>query len=371
MDATCCRRVLLTTAFLVLGGCGTEPVDPATTYSCVDQTAESRSALEGGIRVEGPGYFVLAPRDGAGLVDTARANANPERWRYSTDGRLAIDTDGVVIHPAGEVVLAQPTPAPSSLDPATLAPIVVAPHHPPRATRHVFVGVELSSSDDVPVQVFDLEDPTWTSRFSSSVSIVDHQGGAHAVTLYYTRTGKLAYTFHAVAESYYGPAIVTGGRLDFHEDGHLLHATNEAHGWWVAHGVEGPELAFVFGGQAFDDDVHRHGGEDPSSRRTVLRPSPFGVGWLSHDGFLAGDAIGIDVASNGTLTAGYSSGQTIPLGRIVLATFDRPCALEPVADVDGAPLFAATRASGPPRLAAPDDDSPAGALIPGRIEPSS
>jgi flagellar hook protein FlgE len=72
------------------------------------------------------------------------------------------------------------------------------------------------------------------------------------------------------------------------------------------------------------------------------------VNALSQDGYAAGQVIGVSVADGGHIVANYSNGQTLEVGRVVLADFNGEDWLQ---KLDGG-AFAETLDSGPPILGA-------------------
>jgi flagellar hook protein FlgE len=72
------------------------------------------------------------------------------------------------------------------------------------------------------------------------------------------------------------------------------------------------------------------------------------VNALSQDGYSAGEVIGVGVSDGGRIVASYSNGQTLEVGRVILAAFNGQDALE---KLDGG-AFSETLESGPPMLGA-------------------
>ncbi|MEO6897006.1 MAG: flagellar hook protein FlgE [Caldimonas sp.] len=94
--------------------------------------------------------------------------------------------------------------------------------------------------------------------------------------------------------------------------------------------------------------------------------SQFGVTDLVQDGYAAGQLIGVQVESNGIISARYSNGQTKPAGQLELATFHNPQGLQPL----GGNTWARSFTSGDPLVGVPGDGN-IGVLQAGALEESN
>ena len=94
--------------------------------------------------------------------------------------------------------------------------------------------------------------------------------------------------------------------------------------------------------------------------------SQFGVTNLVQNGYAAGQLIGVQVESNGIISARYSNGQTKPAGQFELATFHNPQGLQPL----GGNAWARSFTSGDPLVGVPGDGN-IGVLQAGALEESN
>ena len=72
----------------------------------------------------------------------------------------------------------------------------------------------------------------------------------------------------------------------------------------------------------------------------------FSVNELQQDGYASGRMTGIEVSSNGVVSARFTNGQSTQLGKVVLASFSNPNGLQQ----KGGTSWAETFTSGSPRL---------------------
>ena len=77
--------------------------------------------------------------------------------------------------------------------------------------------------------------------------------------------------------------------------------------------------------------------------------SPFSVLSLSQDGYPSGSLNGLDIDAGGTVRANYTNGQTVALGKVMIANFANPMGLEKA----GSSLFRTSVNSGEPQVGEP------------------
>jgi flagellar hook protein FlgE len=190
--------------------------------------------------------------------------------------------------------------------------------------------------------------------FTSSVTIYDSLGVGHEVTVLFERTDASTWTWRAVtdATAVYdssGTAVsstsgaayeLAQGTLAFDTDGNVSGFTQvDTAGPWSFYGSAQPVLSFDFGmdatGAATDGSVMMNG--DESSLTSV-----------SQDGYGTASLTSVEIQSDGSIVGTYSSGESMTMGQVALATFRSTAGLERL----GGSLFAESSASGQAALAA-------------------
>jgi len=93
---------------------------------------------------------------------------------------------------------------------------------------------------------------------------------------------------------------------------------------------------------------------------------PFSANSVAQDGYSAGRLTNLEIDNYGTVNAGYSNGQNITLGKIMLASFQNQSGLKQI----GNSTFISTAASGDPELGEASEDG-FGQILSGSLERSN
>jgi len=183
----------------------------------------------------------------------------------------------------------------------------------------------LSESDDVPVQTFDITDPAGTSSFSNSVVAYDSLGGAHTVTVYYTRNGAQSWEWNAVVDGSEvaggtpdTPTLIARGTLGFNTDGQLDTETRDTSLPPIDFANATPDQQITFD---FGDSITTDGG---TGEGTTAFAENFAVNSLDQDGFRTGEFIDLEVDRDGVVVASYTNGERVTVARVALADFRSP-----------------------------------------------
>jgi flagellar hook protein FlgE len=194
----------------------------------------------------------------------------------------------------------------------------------------------------------------------------DSIGNAHAVDVYFRKSGPGAWEVHVLAkgsELAGGPANqnaeIGTGALTFDTSGALQNVT------WntpVTASFQGaaPNQALTFDfGKPIAAGGNGLGG-------TTQFGSASAISAQSQDGYASGDLAGVKITPDGVVSGTYSNGQTVAVGRLAVAKFR---ANEGLAKC-GQNLWQATRESGDPAVGAAGDGGRA-TMVAGSLEQSN
>lgn len=306
------------------------------------------------LALSGEGFFALAPELGSGEVIYTRA------------GEFAVNKDGYIVSNEGWFLRAFPVDSEGQISATSMnatGPIQLPPAvGSPEATTDLRIATNLPStadpiSDGGAVQDIDPLDPE-TYSFSTSATIYDSLGNEHIVTTYYQKMdavipgvddnewqmsvfidGADVKDPAAVAGTPY--PLVEGTRLSFTAEG-ILDAVDP----------DPITLSFTDGGLtewasgAADQTITL------SLNGSTQNSGPFNVGALTVNGFPTGRLTGVDVSEDGLIRATYSNGQAVPIGKIALANFANPQALNKIGNTawkettDSGPVIAGEASTG-------------------------
>ena len=317
------------------------------------------------LAVNGTGFFALA--DDTGTV-------------YSRDGAFLLDEEGFLVNSAGLKVQAFPPVATGeNTDPkdvlfsnGVLSDIQLDRNiGRPSATGQIDLGLNFRSDIPFPEPV-DIAasgtaiDPAIQASFdyTNTLTVYDSLGNPHAVTLYARRTAENTYSARAFLDGdplNFDPLNTPAGEvldLTFTADGTLEGIAFQGNGpapgitELAANAINAPgaeplNLEFDFDG-------------------STMLGSSFSITRQSQDGFSTGRPTGLQINSEGMITAGYTNGRVEVLGKIALATFGNEQGLQSV----GSNGFVVTAESGAAALGEPGT-STLGLIQSGGLETSN
>jgi flagellar hook protein FlgE len=156
---------------------------------------------------------------------------------------------------------------------------------------------------------------------------------------------------------------VATGTLRFDTAGRLINNTTDAQGFYPKDS-QGPQaLSFNFGSGTTPGGTAAAGsGLDGLTQYAATSA----VSFVTQAGSSSGSLSSISVGQDGTITGGFTNGQTRTLGQIIIANFRAPDQLGRV----GATLYSEKPASGPPTLGTPAT-ADRGSLTAGTLEQSN
>lgn len=273
----------------------------------------SSTGISSNVALDGEGYFVTS--NSAGALSYTRAGD----FTTNTAGQLTtLGGDLVMGYPAvGGVVSAS-----SSLQPLNVGSGTTEPAN---ATSAFSLTTNLNASAAV------------GDSYESPITMYDSLGGAHQVSVNYTKSGSDAWSYTVTVPSadIQGgtgtTSTVASGTLTFDSSGNLTSPTGS-----VALNL-GP---FSDGAAAMSPTWKLNDGNGNSLLTQTASTNSNSA--QSQDGYPAGTLSSFSVLQNGTIQATFTNGQNRAIGQLAVATFANPEGLS----LGGNSQYAVTSASG-------------------------
>jgi flagellar hook protein FlgE len=314
---------------------------------------------EGNLKTTTSGLDLAISGDGFFSVQTTGINSQTD---YTRNGSFLIDPNRFVVDAQGSKLLVNPVDSEGNViasGQGGLKPLQIPETSgSPVATTNVKLSVNLSNTQALPSATFDRNDPT-SFNYSTATTVYDVDGKASTLANYYVRTKAGDATDPSSqweVHSYLGDTELTTGSgasntqtLTFDASGQLTGASNAAAFDPVTMpGTSAPiTLTEDFGG-------------------TSQFTSAFQVNDRVTDGHSAGHLSGVSVNETGVITASFSNGDSVAIGKVALANFTNPSGLRQL----GNSYWAATGVSGAPELGSAGE-SGFGSLMTGTLEGSN
>jgi len=282
--------------------------------------------------IDGSGFFVVKDASGGKY--------------YTRAGQFIIDDDGYLVNPDNLVVQGYAIDATGAVA-TELSDINLSKSiSNPKITSEVNLSINLDATSVVPTTAWNLA--TLSSdmyNYTTSATVYDSLGGAHAISIYFVKTGAGAWTAHYVYTNNTGTVTETATTqaLAFGLDGSLT-TDNEAAINFVnlADGVTTPQpITFDYG----DGTAGGGTGLDQSTQFS----SPSVTTMLNQDGYQSGSLLSVSTDTDGVITGLFSNGQTRSIAQVALADFASPWGLTKM----GGNLYAESYSSGQPVLNKP------------------
>ena len=302
------------------------------------------------LAISGQGFFVT--REGAtggGLAFTRSGHFGMDKNRYVNDGRgnylqvLPVDADGIVTATGLAATRNLQIPLTSGVA---------------EATGGIAAAATLPSSADLPAArdtytaanpwAFDPLDAD-SYNFSAATSVFDAAGNEVPATLYYVRTGQPT---DADPTSRWQAHLVIAGAEVSSDAAQATPPVPLAMTFDAAGALVAPTGRVTFA------PAQPSAGVTPLSLTvdlagTTQGGATFGLKSLTQDGHAAGQFDTLSIGEDGLVTASFSNGDLIPLGRVALASFVNPQGLHQQGDASwsmtgssGAPIMGTGSAGG-------------------------
>ncbi|MGQ9686375.1 MAG: flagellar hook protein FlgE [Thiobacillaceae bacterium] len=293
------------------------------------------------IAINGNGFFVLDD------------NGSPV---YSRSGQFQLDRNGYIVNNTGQKL--------TGLTGSLLGPIqITAINNNPQATSQVSLAVNLDSRGAVPSAPFGFGPPVTGFNHSTTMTVYDSLGNAHALNFYFRKTAPVPPAVTPITWDVYASVTNTGGSttpltpspigtLTFNPNGSLASST--------ATSLTIPASALGTGASPINVT-------SLSFADTTQFGSNFGIYAVNQNGYTTGQLAGLAIDEDGAINGRYTNGQTQSLGQIVLTNFPNPQGLLPL----GNNLWAETSASGQRINPQPPGSPNLGILRSGAVEESN
>jgi flagellar hook protein FlgE len=276
------------------------------------------------VALNGAGFFVL-DNNGSQL--------------YTRDGSFTVASDGSLTTQGGLAVMGYPAANGVVNTNAPIAPITipVGSVEQPKATGNFGMTVNLDAASAV------------NSQFPSQITVYDSLGIAHGATVTYTDNGNNSwgYSIALPPADYPGAPVTVTGTLGFNQSGSLVSVTPTG-GALENVGTAAGDVSTVsvnFG--ALSDgaanlqmnwDLLGTGGTPTITQVDATSA----VSATTQDGYASGQYQSFTVGSDGTVSATFSNGNQLAIGKLALASVTNEQGLQ--IDADG--NYATTLASG-------------------------
>lgn len=318
------------------------------------------------LAISGEGFFAMAPTQDSGEITYTRAGAfgiNKDGFVVNSEGSFLrtfpVDTNGNIS--ATSMSAAKPLQLPASQGaPEATTELQIATNLPSNAT-----GISDTSGSPAVALAIDPFDAT-TYNNSTSATVYDSLGNEHIVTTYYQKVDAAVATpagtdnqwnmkVYISASEIKQPStpapvgvapnqlVQLGGTtvIQFNTDG-TLNAVTPADP--VSVPMVSPGTALTSGAADLTVALNLSGSTQNSGS--------FSVGALTVNGFPTGRLTGVDISDDGLIRATYSNGHKVPIGKIALANFSNPQALNKIGNTqwqettDSGPVIAGEAATG-------------------------
>jgi flagellar hook protein FlgE len=245
------------------------------------------------LAIDGKGFFVVE-------TDFGKA--------YTRDGSFRFDKEGHLVNSDGQKVLGFNGEA--GKESSAVAPLKISRKDLNAvATTQVNMQMNLDARENI--KVFDPLDPSATSNYERSVTVLDSEGNQRSLTVYFTKTADGAWSYNAMANGedldpqVEGKQVVGTGLVNFDDKGTMV-------------GESSMDVSANFkdtGNQEFTISLSNKG------RNTTQLGTSSNVHSNSRNGSEKADVAGIGFDKGGALTIRYSNGRSEQLGKVAVANF--------------------------------------------------
>lgn len=342
-------------------------VTTLTVQKLFSQGGFTTTGLATDVAIQGNGLFVLKGNHGG-----------EDGTFYTRNGQFTIDKDGYLSSLEGLRVQGLQADATGTVTSGLLGDLQVGnASAPAKATDAITIRGNLDQTA-LPM-TWDPTLPKSTSNFTTSMTVYDSLGKAIQLDIYFakndaanTQAGDSGdWTYHVMTDGVNlatdangAPAVpgtateVATGTLRFDTQGRLISNTTDLQGFNPRDSLNPQPLTFNFGSGT---DT---GGSGLDGLTQYAATSA--VSFVTQAGSSSGSLSSISIGQDGTITGGFTNGQTRTLGQLIIANFKAPDQLGRV----GSTLYSEKPSSGPPTLGTPAT-ADRGSLTAGTLEQSN
>jgi flagellar hook protein FlgE len=331
------------------------------------------TSLATDLAVQGNGLFVLKGNHGG-----------EDGTFYTRNGQFTIDKNGYLTNLEGLRVQGLQADATGTVTSGLLGDLQVGnASAPAKATDSITIRGNLDQTAGP--MTWDPANPKVTSNFTTSMTVYDSLGKAIQLDIYFSKSdtagtqagdsgdwtyhvmtdgGNLAFGADGATAGVSGTATqVATGTLRFDTSGRLISNVTDptASGFYPKDSVGPQALSFNFG-TGTDPTTTNGSGLDGLTQYAATSA----VSFVTQAGSSSGSLSSISVGQDGTITGGFTNGQTRTLGQLIIANFKAPDQLGRV----GSTLYSEKPASGAPTLGTPAT-ADRGSISAGTLEQSN
>lgn len=247
------------------------------------------------LAVSGEGFFTV--RDNSGIS-------------YTRAGSFTTDNQGYVVNAQGEHLQVFPPLSTGGFDLSRTVDLQqLTTQSAPQATSSAQLALNLPANATPPTTTpFNPSDPTSYNQ-STSFTVYDSLGATHTATVYFANTGSGSWDSYLYID---GTAAGGAQPMTFDQNGALA---TPAGGTLSFPATSVNPAAAPLTVSLDMSNATQYG-------------NSFAVGSINQDGYPTGTMTGIDVGSDGVVSASFSNGQTQSLGQLAMANFANPQGLQ-------------------------------------------
>jgi len=352
-------------------------VTTMTVQKLFSQGGFTTTSLATDLAVQGNGLFVLKGNHGG-----------EDGTFYTRNGQFTIDKDGYLTNLEGLRVQGLQADATGTVTSGLLGDLEVGnASAPAKATDSITIRGNLDQN--ATSMTWDPANPKTSSNFTTSMTVYDSLGKAIQLDIYFSKNdptdptatqpgdsgdwtyhvmtdgGNLAFGADGTTAGVAGTATqVATGTLRFDTSGRLISNTTAPppdSNFYPKDSVGPQALAFNFG-TGTDPTTTNGSGLDGLTQYAATSA----VSFVTQAGSSSGSLSSISIGQDGTITGGFTNGQTRTLGQLIIANFKAPDQLGRV----GSTLYSEQPASGSPTLGTPAT-ADRGSISAGTLEQSN
>jgi len=343
-------------------------VTAAQVQKLFSQGGFTNTGLSTDVAIQGNGMFVVKGSHGG-----------EDGTFYTRNGQFTIDKDGYLTSLEGLRVQGLPVGASGAVTSGLLGDLQVGnASAPAEATSSITIRGNLDQT--ATAMTFDPATPKTTSNFTTSMTVYDSLGKAMQLDIYFTKGDPANntagdsgdWTYHVMTDGVNLAADATGGpvtegtayevatgNLRFDTAGKLIdNTTTLTDGFKPKDAVNPQALAFNFG-------TGTDGGGSGLDGLTQYSTTS-AVSFVTQAGSSSGSLSSVVIGQDGTITGGFTNGQTRTLGQLIVANFKAPDQLARI----GSTLYTEQPKSGSPTLGTPGT-ADRGSVTAGALEQSN
>jgi len=345
-------------------------VSTMTIQKLFSQGGFTTTGLSTDVAIQGNGMLVVKGNQG-GVDGTF----------YTRNGQLTIDKDGYLTNLNGLRVQGLQADAAGTVTSGLLGDLEVGnASAPAKATDNITIRGNLDQTAAVTDPTFSAADAKDTSNFNTTMTVYDSLGNAIQLNIYFCKKDPAnatnpadsgEWTYHVLTDGGNlsvdgaGNATTAGtasevatGELDFDNQGRLTTNNTTLNNFNPKNASAPQNLTFNFGNGTST------GGSGLDGLTQYAATSA--VSFVTQEGSSSGSLSSISIGQDGTITGGFTNGQTRTLGQFILANFKAPDQLQRI----GSTLYTETPQSGSPTLGTPST-ADRGSINAGTLEQSN